>query len=284
MAATDDSMSAQRTQFGRPSIGAMRFVRHYAQRDVRLGNSLLTVPVVARSCSLLDFELGDPIGVHSSCNGLAERVEAPALVGLETYSQNLLLLTGNFEHFQIHFRPLALSHLFGLPVLDLTNCNYAAHAVLGSAISQLYQRLGEAHTFEDRVRLADSFIACHSTRAPSRDPIELAANEIVRHRGRCRIDSLAHHTGFSMRNFQRVFLNRVGVSPKLFSRIVRFELALQSKAASPHTSWATVAQNCGFHDQMHLVHDFRQFSGETPTGLLAEEKLVFEAQRQLRTP
>ena len=73
-----------------------------------------------------------------------------------------------------------------------------------------------------------------------------------------------------MGNFQRVFLERVGVSPKLFSRIVRFEAALKSKTASPHVSWTTVAQECGFHDQMHLIHDFRQFSGEIPTNVLAD--------------
>ena len=180
--------------------------------------------------------------------------------------QNQLVLSGNFEHFQVHFQPLALSNLFGLPLSDLTNCNYPAHAVLGSAVSLLNQRLGEAHTFQERVQLADKFIASHSSKAPVHDSIELAANEILRHQGRFRIDSLAHYTGFSMRNFQRVFVQRVGVSPKLFSRIVRFETALRCKTAVPNASWTTIAQKCGFHDQMHLIHDFRLFSGGTPTG------------------
>lgn len=248
----------------------MRYVRYYVQNEARLGNSSLAIPVFARTCCLLDFELGNPIGVHSSRTGLTQWGNTSALVGPETYVQNQLLLSGNVEHFAIHFKPLALNHLFGLPVLDLTNCNHAAHSVLGSTASQLEQRLGEAHTFQERVQLADTFIAAHSSKAPLHDSIELAANEILRHPGRCRIDSLAHHTGFSMRNFQRVFLERVGVSPKLFSRIVRFEAALKSKTASPHASWMTVAQEWGFHDQMHLIHDFRQFSGETPTNILAD--------------
>ena len=277
-------MSTQHTQFSRPSLGATRYVIYYAQRNVRLGNSRLTISVLARSCPLLDFELGDPIGVNSSSTGLAQRVEAPRLVGIETYVQNQLLLTGNFEHFQIRFQPTALFHLFGLPLLDLTNCNHAARAVLGAAVSLLHQQLAEAQTFQERVQLADSFITAHSSTAPVHDPIELAANELLRHQGCCRIDSLAHHTGFSMRNFQRVFLDRVGVSPKLFSRIVRFEAALKSKNASPHSSWTSVAQDCGFHDQMHLIHDFRQFSGGTPNGLLAKEESIFGPQSESRAP
>ena len=271
-------MSTQRTQFGKPSTGAMRYVRYYVQRDVRLGESSIAIPVLARAWCLLDFELGDSIGVRSSRTGLNDRAETAALVGLETYVQNQLLLRGNFEHFQIHFKPLALHHLFGLPVLDLTNCNHSAHGVLGSAVSQLRQRIGEARTFQGRVQLADRFITAHSFKAPVHDSIELAANEILRHAGQCRMDSLAHHTGFSMRNFQRVFQERVGVSPKLYSRIVRFEAALKLKTASPHSSWTAIAQECGFHDQMHLIHDFRLFSGETPTGILTDARPAFELQ------
>lgn len=253
----------------------MRYVRYYAQREAQFGISGVAIPVLARSCPLLDFEFGDPIGIHSSSSGLTPRAETAALVGLETYVQNHLLISGHFEHFAIHFQPLALNHLFGLPVFELTNCNHAAHAVLGPAISQLRQRLGEARSFQERVQLADSFIAARSLAVPAHDSIELAANEIIRNQGQCRIDFLAHHTGHSMRNFQRMFRERVGVSPKLYSRIIRFEAALRTKTAAPHISWTTAAQDFGYHDQMHLIHDFRQFSGATPTGVLRKAGQVF---------
>lgn len=269
------NMSAERVQFGRPSDGTARYVRHYVQREVRLGDISVAIPVLARSSSLVDFEFGDPLEIHSSSTGFSKQAEAAALVGLETYRQNHLMVKGNVEHFAIHFQPLALRHLFGLPVFDLTNCNHAADSVLGSAWSELKQRLGEARSFQERVQLADGFIAVQNSRASARDSIELAANEILRSHGRCRIDALAHHTGFSMRNFQRIFRESVGFSPKLFCRIVRFEAALRSKNAFPHISWTTVAQECGYHDQMHLIHEFRQFSGGTPTELLGETNPIF---------
>ena len=190
-------MSAERVQFGRPSDGTARYVRHYVQREVRLGDISVAIPVLARSSSLVDFEFGDPLEIHSSSTGFSKQAEAAALVGLETYRQNHLMVKGNVEHFAIHFQPLALRHLFGLPVFDLTNCNHAADSVLGSAWSELKQRLGEARSFQERVQLADGFIAVQNSRASARDSIELAANEILRSHGRCRIDALAHHTGFS---------------------------------------------------------------------------------------
>jgi AraC-like DNA-binding protein len=146
---------------------------------------------------------------------------------------------------------------------------------MGSGASELQQRLGDARSFQERVQIADRFIASHSLSRSRPDSIELAANEIMRNHGRSRIDFLAHQTGLSIRKFQRMFRERVGVAPKPYSRIVRFEAALRAKAASPHASWMTIAHEFGYHDQMHLIHDFRQFSGDTPSGLLGQTGLVF---------
>ena len=116
--------------------------------------------------------------------------------------------------------------------------------------------------FQKRVQIADQFITKHSFRPQTADSIELAANEIVSNHGGCRIDSLAHDTGLSIGSFQRMFKQRIGVSPKLYARIVRFESALKTKAACPHISWTTIAHEFGYHDHMHMIHDFEQFSGE----------------------
>ncbi len=71
-----------------------------------------------------------------------------------------------------------------------------------------------------------------------------------------------------MRQFERVFGARFGMRPKLYSRIVRFQAALDRKARSSRNSWADVAHEFGYHDQMHMVHDFEEFTGETPTETL----------------
>ena len=65
--------------------------------------------------------------------------------------------------------------------------------------------------------------------------------------------------------------------PKLYARIARFEAALDSKARARAKSWTDVAYEFGYHDQMHLVHDFEQFSGQTPTNLLREVERAHRA-------
>jgi AraC-like DNA-binding protein len=73
-------------------------------------------------------------------------------------------------------------------------------------------------------------------------------------------------------------VQQVGVSPNLFARIARFEAALDRMARSPQGSWTEVAHRFGYYDQMHMVHDFSRFTGETPTRTLQHFEAAFEQQ------
>jgi AraC-like DNA-binding protein len=269
------------SRFSESSKATKRYVRLYVQREAQLGISTFMHPVPARSAHLLDFEFGGPIEIHTSGSDLTRTAETVALVGLQTSQRNQLLIRGDVESFVIFFQPAAIHQLFRLPPGDLINRDHAAHLVLGAAVSELHQQLGNAGSFQERVQIADQFISSYSFRAPAPDRIELSANEIMRNRGGCRIDCLAHHAGLSIRNFQRMFRQQIGLSPKLYARIVRFESALKTKVSSPHRSWTTVAHEFGYHDQMHMIHDFQQLSGETPTGILGQMEIVFEPQIRL---
>jgi AraC-like DNA-binding protein len=270
------------SRFSESSKATKRYVRLYVQREAQLGLSTFVHPVPARSAHVLDFEFGGPIEIHTSGTDLTRTAETVALVGLQTSQRNQLFIRGNVESFVIFFQPAAIHQLFRLPPGEIIDRDHAAHLVLGAAVSELHQQLGNAGSFRERVQIADQFISSYSFRAPDPDPIELSANEIMRNRGACRIDCLAHYAGLSIRSFQRIFRQQIGLPPKLYSRIVRFESALKTKASSPHKSWTTVAHEFGYHDQMHMIHDFQQLSGKTPAGILAQMETVFEP--QIRPP
>jgi hypothetical protein len=69
-------------------------------------------------------------------------------------------------------------------------------------------------------------------------------------------------------------LRRVGVPPKLYARIIRFNAALDHKLRSPGRKWSRIANDHDFYDQMHLVHDCRAFTGESPARFLAHIERV----------
>jgi AraC-like DNA-binding protein len=110
--------------------------------------------------------------------------------------------------------------------------------------------------------------------------VSAAANQIVHGAGSVPIATLAANAGLSMRQFERKFFQQVGVRPKLFSRIVRFEAALDSKARSSTKSWTDVAHEFGYFDQMHMVHDFEKFTGQIPTYTLNQMEILFLEQIQ----
>jgi transcriptional regulator GlxA family with amidase domain len=101
---------------------------------------------------------------------------------------------------------------------------------------------------------------------------------ILARSGRVRMPELAAYSGISSRQFERVFCERYGMRPKLYARIVRFQAALDSKARSSTKSWTDVAHEFGYHDQMHMIHDFEEFTGETPTETLRLLEMFFRQQ------
>ena len=85
------------------------------------------------------------------------------------------------------------------------------------------------------------------------------------------LDQLASDACLSVRQFERKFRERLGVSPKLFSRIARFRHAYKLRETDPVRSWIDIAYACSYYDPNHLVKDFQQFAGTNPSQLFDEE-------------
>jgi len=69
----------------------------------------------------------------------------------------------------------------------------------------------------------------------------------------------------SLRQFERNFIKRVGISPKLFIRIVRFEFAMKIKNNCPDKTWSEIAMECGYTDSSHLLKEFKEFAEFPPS-------------------
>lgn len=76
---------------------------------------------------------------------------------------------------------------------------------------------------------------------------------------------MAGATGRSNRWFVEEFRHEVGLTPKLFCRVRRFQAMLQRAVREPRPDWSKLALACGYYDQSHLIRDFKLFSGLTPT-------------------
>jgi AraC-like DNA-binding protein len=102
------------------------------------------------------------------------------------------------------------------------------------------------------------------------DPVvEEAARRLEGHPD---LAGLAEALGLSERQFERRFKRQIGLKPKLFCRILRFQRVFHEMECGGN--WVQAALACGYYDQAHLVRDMRQFSGETPSALLKGDELA----------
>ena len=227
---------------------------------------------------MIEFVFGDRFKVRY--RGSPEDVATPAtaLVGMLTRPHATLLHQGTFQSFVIMFQVNGLTHLLGVPSCEVTNRTYDADAVVGKPIRELEQRLGNCNTFLQRVSVANHYFVERLKHARAVDRMAFAADQILACNGKLSTADLAWQAGIGVRQFQREFSARFGASPKLFSRMVRFQNALDTKARSSTKSWTDVAHEFGYYDQMHMVHDFREFTGESPTETLRQAELLYRAQ------
>ncbi len=248
----------------RPTPALKHLIRHYYQVQDLLAGRVSLQPVPARSPQILEFMFGTRYQVRRTDRNTTEDVRAVALVGARTCRSAELILRGTVDAFTIVFQPGGFSSLFGVPATELTNADFDGEDVLGQRIRELYARLGEASTFHERVRTADDWFITGGRTDEALSPVVRSALALMRANGAIRVSELADQASLGMRQFERRFGQEIGVAPKLYARIIRFEAALRRRALSPTMRWTDIAQEFGYHDQMHMVHDFTRLSGDSP--------------------
>jgi AraC-like DNA-binding protein len=84
--------------------------------------------------------------------------------------------------------------------------------------------------------------------------------------------TVAKEAGLSRRRFGQLFDEQVGMTPKLYCRLLRFRAVVRQVGAGARVNWADVALSGGYYDQAHLTHEFRQFSGMSPSRFVVAER------------
>jgi len=168
---------------------------------------------------------------------------------------------------QINFTPLGARRFFRLPMSELTDSMVVLDDVLGAEGMALREQLGNAPGWAARFDLAEAFVTARLANA-AETPLEIAwaYDRIIASGGRARISAIAEKLGWSRKHLAGSFSNAIGIGPKTLSRIVRFNRTL-GLSRQQTADWADIAADCGYADQAHLVREFRDLAGETPTAL-----------------
>jgi AraC-like DNA-binding protein len=242
-------------------------IRYYYQVEDNLPGVVGLQLVPARSPQIIEFMFGTPYRVNHLDGRDIYNVFPIAVVGARTSRNCELLLQGKVDAFTITFQPGGLAAIFSVPAIELTDADFDGATVLGRGVSELYLRLAEVCTFTDRVRVADDYLMTRSSSVNSISNMAKAAVHVMRNNGCVRVEDLAHAAGLGTRQLERRFRQEIGMGPKMYCRVIRFEAALKLKAIAPSMHWTQIAHALGYHDQMHMVHDFTVLSGGAPTSV-----------------
>lgn len=185
---------------------------------------------------------------------------------------NRLLRGQDFLVLLVDFKPGVLYRITGIPFYELTNTFIDAEAVFGKEIRLVSERLNSSDDYAEMIDIVELFLTGLVRRIKrDRHPLDIITSLFLEQPENSSISQLAEDTCLCPRQFERVFNQRMGVSPKLFSRIVRLHKAYRIKYNQPTLDWLSVALACGYHDYQHLSKDFYRFAGVTPNTYLAED-------------
>jgi len=159
-------------------------------------------------------------------------------------------------------RPGAAQSLFDLTALELANRHTRLDDVWGMQMHVLRDRLLELARPELQLELFEMHLM---TRLPQVKGIHPAvAQALAEVHAVDDVRSMVSRSGISHRRFIELFGHAVGLTPKRFARVLRFQRMLRQLARNPNTAWADVAIDAGYSDQAHFNREFREFAGITP--------------------
>ncbi len=225
--------------------------------------------VVPDGCMEWVIHLGDPVRAASTGSAFAMQ-DSTVVVGQIT-GPFQLQPTGDLNVIGVRFAPAAFASLFHVPARMLTDQHVSTDGLGSLPTGELMDRISQALDTTQRIGIIQQFLIDRLAGRPSHPPRALshAVDRIISTQGQLPIDQLARTLRISHRHLERLFHEHVGVTPKMLSRIVRFRSVFDRVSDDP--KWSSIALDCGYFDQAHLIRDFNRFAGQSPHAYLRSQ-------------
>ena len=171
----------------------------------------------------------------------------------------------------VHFKPGGTAPFFRYRAAEFRNRHVALEVLWGRRAGELRERLLAADTPEERFHILECVLLTQAARPLARHPAVAYALRAL-HGGpqMPSIAAVADRLGIGPRRLAQLFDSEIGLSPKLYCRVRRFQVALHRIERGRANAWPGLAVASGYWDQAHFIRDFRAFTGLSPTRYLAQ--------------
>ncbi|TWI80436.1 helix-turn-helix protein [Lacibacter cauensis] len=219
-------------------------------------------PPTPQNC--IYFYINDPVQTQKLGTAAFTKKAPSIIVGPQLTRVNLEM-GKNHLMLCVSFHPGGLFRLLGIPMKHFFDEDVDAALLFSDAeISSINQQLKEANSWQHMKNIVELFLISKIDKLKTLLPFDMAMKELVKSGGTMSMESTASLSCLSLRQFERTCNERIGLSPKLFARLVRFSKAYRLKESQQQLSWTSIAYSSGYFDQMHLIRDFKEFAGVTP--------------------
>ena len=257
------------------------FVRCYTLREFNtMGADLIKPWHASHELCMVFFFKDLPLQlVNPNTGHILTKGAYGGITGMGTQYNGEMKFNGHYLFFEINFKPNGFYKLFKLPAPTLVNQIIFADEVFDERVKIFYEQLCMSKELPQMATFANGYLIFYLKKHKAlaqNDAITSVSNIILKYGGSANIDHLAYDFNMSIRTFERHFTEQVGMGPKLFSSVARFNRAVSLKLMRPREDWTSIAFTCGYFDQTHLIKDFKRFAGSTPLHFFKETPLTRE--------
>nr|WP_068888626.1 helix-turn-helix domain-containing protein [Pedobacter panaciterrae] len=227
-----------------------------------LGNGYFSQTALPNHDCYLSFEYDTDFGIkkrnsHKVLPFLLTTIIPPQLDCSEIRGTSLKAIIVKFKH-------TGFFRMFKVPIQLFKNECHNGKDVLNKEFADVYDRMMTTDSLSAKLKFVEGFLL---KKVPNADPyrsIDYAVESLLFGCGNTPIENLASNACMSIRQLERKFIERLGLSPKQYSKFIRFTNAHRMKSLFPDISWGDIAIRCGYFDQMHMIHDFKSIAACNP--------------------
>jgi len=258
--------------FSRPSAPLAPYVERlwYCDRHQRVQPTERVLPNGRFQLAISLTE--DPISALSDPSGLGSEIASSLLIGIR--SRFSIITTAKLRPAMgVVFRPGGVHAFLNTPTDAFCNKNVPLDLIWGSTAGTLRDRLRtERHLARKFQVLEMALLGRMKERVRLNAAVQYALEVFACTPRVPRVDRIAREAGLSRRRFTQLFREQIGLTPKLFCRVQRFQTALKQIGSGASVDWAQLALTAGYYDQAHLAHEFQDFSGLSPSAYLVSNR------------
>lgn len=258
-------------------------IRCYTLREFNTMGANFFKPLPANHEFAMAFTLRGSLYTYNTIYKNIAPTATKHIIGLQTSSKGIAVFNGDVKFFSIQFRPNGFYKLFGLPSCLITDNVFETFDIIPTGLETYNEQLNEAQNLSEMKKLTDKFLLSHLVSCKATDPyhsITSTSSLIFLNHGNVSIKSLAYEANMSLKRFEVKFTEQVGVPPKLYARITRFNYALLMKVQNILKNWTDISHRCGYYDQMHFIKEFKEFAGDSPGSFYKTTPLPYENYRK----